>query len=102
MTGRIRDYLDDSVAEQDAATLSRLNRARHEALAHVGRQGWYRLRWPAIAMTACALLLVAVVPLLQQGNSAQTVTEAQAVEFLISMPDQDVVDELDFYLALGE
>lgn len=102
MTDRIRDYLNDSVAAQDAATLSRLNRARHEALARAGRQGWYRLRWPAITMTACALLLVAVVPLLQQGSAPQALTEAQAVEFLISMPDQDAADELNFYLALGE
>ena len=55
--GRARALLDESVLGIDAATLSRLNRARQAALAQRGSRA-ARLWWlPAGLATSCALLV---------------------------------------------
>jgi len=102
MNDRIREYLDDGVASQDAATLSRLNRARHEALARAGRKVWWQhLRWPVAAVMASVLAVTVLLPWLQQP--ALTASESgQVVELLLQSPDAEVVDDMAFYLSLAE
>ena len=58
--GRTRELLDESAAGLDAATLSRLNRARQAALAQRRRPhlpGWL----PAVGLACSGALLLAVV-----------------------------------------
>src|SRR5690606_10785192 len=102
MNDRIRECLDDGVASQDAATLSRLNRIRHEALARAGRKvGRQHMRWPAAAMMASVLAVTVLLPWLQQP--ALTASESgQVVELLLQSPDAEVVDDMAFYLSLAE
>ncbi|TNF32486.1 MAG: hypothetical protein EP312_11435 [Gammaproteobacteria bacterium] len=102
MSDKIREYLDEGVASQDAATLSRLNRSRHEALARAGRKVWWQhLRWPVAAAMAGVLTVTVALPWLQQP--AMTASESgQVVELLLQSPDAEMVDEMAFYLSLAE
>jgi hypothetical protein len=99
---RIRSELDASARDLDAATLSRLNRARQRALSEAPRPRW---RWPlAMAGAAsCALALAlalrttapAEVPMIEQG-----VQGAEDFELLTDGDDIALYSDLEFYAWL--
>lgn len=97
---RMRDGAD----RLDAATQSRLNRARQSALNEIDRRTG-RLRWaPVGAMTAAAVLLAVfwlqpapetpVVPLMTD--------EAADFELLLDEGELEMYDELEFFVWLPE
>lgn len=88
-----RQALDDSAAGLDAASLSRLRRARAEAVAvATHRPPRYRL---ALTAGLCALLVLAVLPFHALQSPAPM--PLQALEWLDEAPDADIADGLDFY-----
>jgi len=101
---RAGDRLRDSADRLDAATRSRLNRARQSALAEIDRPSG-RLRWaPAGMMTAAAVLLAvlwwrpapdtAIVPLMTDDMAD--------FELLLDDGELEMYDELEFFVWLPE
>lgn len=91
---------DESVEQLDAATLSRLNKGRHDALAELQRANSARhwLRWmPATGIVAAALVTV----MLMRGpestvgpDVAVTVTD---FEILLDEESLEMLEELEFF-----
>ncbi len=112
-TKRAKSLLDESAQALDAATLSRLNRARQAALAQRAprrRAAWLFL--PAGLAGACALLLAVGV---WQGRRAATAIHAQVpvaagangnavnagdLDMIASGDDMEMMQDLDFYAWL--
>ncbi len=97
---KAKDVFDQSVRALDAATQSRLNRGRHEALLHTGRgisHGQW-LRWaPATGIVAAAV--VAVVVLTGRPPVDDLTPPAIAGDFEILLDDTsfEMLEELEFY-----
>lgn len=96
-TDRAKQLLDDSARGLDAATLSRLNRARQSALATRARrpaQFWFL---PAGLASACALLLALAVwqPHHAGGDMSNPSSVAVAVD-----ADDGTADTPEFYQDL--
>ena len=89
---------DESVDKLDAATLSRLNRGRHEALAELQRPGYRWSQWmPATGVAAA--VLVAVI-LLQSPSGVDDFPDAANVtdmEILLGEDSIEMLEELEFY-----
>ena len=106
-TGQARQVLDESAQNLDAATLSRLNRARQRALGQAGArklQPWFL---PAGLASACAVLIaVAVVwhtpahlasPAMADANVG---TFASDLDMMSSDDGIEFYEDLDFYAWL--
>ena len=100
LTAQAKALFDDSVERLDAATLSRLNRGRQQALKEIREPGsggeW--ARWvPAGGLAAAAVVAVVV----WQGAPVEHVApEAGAVtdfEILLSEDSLDMLEDLEFY-----
>lgn len=89
-----RNSLDDSVASLDAATLSRLNQARQQALEESRRPLLQRI-WLPVSAAAFAALAVAVLLPFQQAPAPDP-----AAEFLGATEDAALVEDLDLVLWL--
>ena len=95
-----KELFDDSVEQLDAATLSRLNRGRQEALAELERSSpvgqW--ARWvPATGVAAAALVAVVVwqgIPVEDPLPSTGPVTD---FEILIGEDSLEMLEDLEFY-----
>ena len=98
---RAKQAFDKSVDELDAATLSRLNRGRHAALAEAGRpqQAW--LRWmPATGVAAAALLAIFM---LQGPADIEAITApASDLEILLGEESIEMLEDLEFYSWLDD
>ena len=93
-----RASLDDSVAHLDAATLSRLNRARQQAIAE-GRKPFLQRNWLPVAAGACAVVALAIaLPLMQPRDTAPTPGIDEA--YTTAAEDADLVEDLDLVLWL--
>ena len=94
----VKAAFDRSVEELDAATLSRLNRGRQEALAKLERPQHQWSRWmPATGMAAA--VLVAIV-MLQSPNGIDDGFETSNVadiEILLGEDSIEMLEELEFY-----
>ncbi len=98
--GQAKELFDISVARLDAATLSRLNKARHQALAELQqtrRIGQWARWMPVTGVAAAALVTVIVL----QGPGvegpeppATTVTD---FEILLGEDSLEMLEELEFY-----
>jgi len=104
---RSKQLFDQRTAALDAATHSRLTRARYRALeelAPAARRGW---RWSLVpAGAAAATALVAWLVVSQTPPTADTglqVAQLTDLEILLSEEDIEMLDEeLDFYGWLEE
>ncbi len=95
-----KSHFDDSVERLDAATLSRLNKGRQEALAHqeqvlpVGR--W--LRWMPVTGVAAAALVTVIV---MRGPAGVDVipgpVTASDLEILLEEDGLELFEDLEFY-----
>jgi hypothetical protein len=91
---------DDSVEQLDAATLSRLNQGRQQALQEIRDTGsgseW--ARWvPAGGVAAAAVVAVVVwqgVPVERSAPAAGTATD---FEIMLSEDSLDMLEDLEFY-----
>ena len=95
---------DDSVERLDAATLSRLNQGRQQALAELDRTRSYGQwsRWvPATGVAAAAVVAVVV----WQGNPTETPAPAPTAmtdfEILLSEDSLEMIEDLEFYSWIG-
>jgi hypothetical protein len=107
LENRAREVFDDSVADLDGATRSRLTQARHRALRALERPGvmpqWYVAR-PQIVAGAVAVVAVGVVWLLAPDGASvvpvEGVAEVSDFELLLGEDDLDLIEELEFYAWL--
>jgi hypothetical protein len=103
---RATALLDASAENLDAATLSRLNRARQAALA-TRRKGPSRWAWGAALAGAAAAVFALAIGLHQRGVAPPAVPAASLdagdVDVLTSDDDAlDLAENLDFYAWLGK
>jgi len=100
---RAKALLDDSADNLDAATLSRLNRARQAALA-TRRKGPGRWAWSAALAGAAAAVFAIAIGLHQRGvappGAPVSSLEAADIDVLTSDDDADLAENLDFYAWL--
>jgi hypothetical protein len=103
---RTKRVFDDSVAALDAATRSRLTRARHRALeerSSVRSRGWRLAVMPAGAAAAAALVAWLVVWQSPPASDAVQDTPLTDLEILLGEEDLEMLDEeLEFYGWLEE
>jgi hypothetical protein len=87
---------DKSVDGLDAATLSRLNRGRQEALAAAAGSGREWLRWmPATGVAAAVLLLMFT--LRGPGEVDVIAAPAADLDILLSEESIEMLEDLEFY-----
>jgi hypothetical protein len=103
---RAREHFDASVEGIDAATRSRLNRARQAAVAEVerSRHGPWRTWLPTAAAASVALLAVVLwrMPGQQPGASlVESAPTAEVVEML-AIGDDVVSEDPEFYTWLAD
>lgn len=93
---RAKDAFDRSVDGLDAARLSRLNRARHAALAELdsSRRQW--VNWIPAAGVAAAVLL-AVFVLRTPAEFDGVVPPTSDLEILLSEENIEMLEDLEFY-----
>lgn len=94
----LKDSFDESVDALDAATLSKLNRSRHAALAELQRPRRQWSRWMP-ATGAVAAILVAVL-VLQNPTTIEDVAAVSTVtdmEILLGEDSIEMLEELEFY-----
>ncbi|HEX5123877.1 MAG TPA: DUF3619 family protein [Rhodanobacteraceae bacterium] len=98
---RARALLDDSAENLDAATLSRLNRARQAALA-TRRKGPSRWAWSAALAGAAAAVFAVAIGLHQRGAAPVPSASLQPadIDVMTSDDDLDLAENLDFYAWL--
>ncbi len=100
---KAKQLFDESVDGIDAATLSRLNRGRHEALAQLDRSRapGHWLRWaPAAGVAAAAVVAVMVM----QGPAPVGIdappTTATDFEILLDEGDIEMFEDLEFFALM--
>ena len=101
---RAKALLDDSADNLDAATLSRLNRARQAALA-TRRKGPSRWAWSAALAGAMAAVFAVAIGLHQRAvvpASPAASLQPGDIDVMTSDDDLDLAENLDFYAWLGK
>lgn len=97
-TGQARQVLDESAQNLDAATLSRLNRARQAVLEQARPRALRPWFLPAGLASACAVLIaVAVAWNTPTRTAAPTLTDANAGTFASDLDMMSSDDGLEFY-----
>jgi len=101
-----REHFDASVEGIDAATRSRLNRARQAAVAEVerSRHGPWRTWLPAAAAASVALLAVVLWRMPGQQPGASLVEGAPTAEVveMLAIGDDVVSEDPEFYTWLAD
>ena len=97
---KAKDVFDQSVQALDAETRSRLNRGRHEALAHIGSRTGHGqwLRWaPATGVAAAAVVAVVVLTGRPPVDELTPIASASDFEILLDEESFEMLEELEFY-----
>ena len=96
LTDQARKVFDQSVERLDAATLSRLNRSRHRALAEAAspRRNW--VRWMP-ATGAAAAVLLAVFALRGPVDVDVITAPVSDLEILLGEDSIEMLEDLEFY-----
>lgn len=98
--GQAKELFDISVERLDAATLSRLNKARHQALAELQQTKRVRqwARWmPATGVAAAALVTVIVLQTPGVEGPVPPATTVTDFEILLGEDSLEMLEELEFY-----
>ena len=100
LTAQARELFDDSVERLDAATLSRLNQGRQQALQEIRETGtagqW--ARWvPAGGLATAAVVAVVVWQGMPVEHSAPAAGTATDFEIMLSEDSLDMLEDLEFY-----
>ena len=95
-----KELFDDSVEQLDAATLSRLNRGRQEALAEIERTrpvgNW--ARWmPATGVAAAAVVAVVVWQGVATEGPLPATGPVTDFEILMGEDSLEMLEDLEFY-----
>jgi hypothetical protein len=94
------ELLREGAADVDAATASRLNRARQRALAELGRPPLLSVwrRWqPAFVAGAAALALALLVVPRPTATPAASAEAAADLELMLAEDNLELIEELEFY-----
>ena len=99
---RSRELFNERVANMDAPTRSRLNQARHAALALAANNSrTFTLRWLVPVGSVAALALVGLVTLqFMRGGEfmpAQPTTAIEDMEIIASNDELDLLQNVEFY-----
>src|SRR5690349_3132282 len=100
---RIRNQLDESARDLDAPTLSRLNRARQQALSQLGQPAPRRWHWLLLASAASLALALMWSPRLQTPvPETMPVVDASVEDFQLLTSEENLAlySDLDFYAWL--
>ena len=90
-------HFDESVDNLDAATRSKLNRGRQQALAELDRGGIRWLEWaPATGVAAAAVLAVVLWTGNDSANDMEPGTVAD-IEILLTEDSLEMLEDLEFY-----
>ena len=91
----VADSLDTSIEHLDASTLSRLNQARQNALAHADRPRLLNTQW--LKAGAFALLLVTIFNgwLFLSAPDREQI-DTNDFELIVANEDYELIQELDF------
>ncbi|MDJ0699541.1 MAG: hypothetical protein QNJ07_06755 [Woeseiaceae bacterium] len=100
---KAKQLFDESVDGIDAATLSRLNRGRQEAIAELDRSRslgrW--LRWaPAAGVAAAAIMVVMIMQGPAPGSIDSPQTTAADFEILLDEGDIEMFEDLEFFALM--
>jgi len=88
---------DASVEELDAATLSRLNRSRHAALAGLQQPARRWSHWAPATGVAAALLIAVVVTQIPSIDDDAVPAAVTDMEILLGEDSIEMLEELEFY-----
>ena len=95
---KAKSAFDASVDELDAATLSRLNRSRHAALAGLQQPARQWSRWmPATGVAAAVLIAVVAVQLPNVDDDSALPAAVTDMEILLGEDSIEMLEELEFY-----
>lgn len=95
---KVKAIFDESVDGLDAATLSKLNRSRHEALAELERPERRWSRWmPATGVAAAVLVAVMMLQSPTAINEVGGPTIVTDMEILLGEDSIDMLEDLEFY-----
>jgi len=95
-----KELFDDSVERLDAATLSRLNRSRHEALAELERTkpvGQWARWMPATGVAAAAVIAVVVWQGVATEGPLPATNTVTDFEILLGEDSLEMLEDLEFY-----
>ncbi len=107
----LRAHLDESTENYDAATLSRLNQARQQALdalPSVRIRRWY---WPGLGLAAATALVLMLsvqreplspTPVAAEDSLVSTQLSEDEIALLTSDDDLDMFQDLEFYAWLEQ
>lgn len=107
----VREQLDTDAAGYDAATLSRLNRARQAALdagLRPRRRPWWHWSLVAVATSAAVVLAVALTLRTPEAGKppvapvALEQSEVDDLELLAAGEDLELIENLEFYAWLEQ
>ena len=94
----LKETFDESVDALDAATLSRLNRSRHAALAELQKPRHQWSRWmPATGAVAAILVAVVVLQSPVGVDDSADITSVTDMEILLGEDSIEMLEELEFY-----
>jgi hypothetical protein len=95
---QLKDTFDESVDALDGATLSKLNRGRHEALAQLQKPRRQWSRWmPATGAVAAILVAVVIVQSPSGINEVAEITTVTDMEILLGEDSIEMLEDLEFY-----
>lgn len=95
---KVKAVFDESVDALDAATLSKLNRSRHEALAELQRPKHQWSSWmPATGVAAAVLVAVVLLESPAVVRDLNGTTAATDMEILLGEDSIEMLEDLEFY-----
>jgi len=95
---QVKATFDESVDRLDAATLSRLNRSRHEALAELQRPARQWSRWmPATGVAAAVLVAVMMLQIPRSIDDIPAAANVTDMEILLGEDSIEMLEDLEFY-----
>lgn len=101
---RAKDCFDESVERLDAPALSRLNRARHEALTarpHTPAHAWRRYL-PVTGLIAALAMVALLVGGPESGLPPLPETVNSDVDLLLVEYNLEMIEDLEFYYWMDE
>ena len=100
---KAKDALQDSVDNLDAATLSKLNQARQQAISQLDKpKRARRFNWAPVTGLAAAMVLTSVFMFRSQEIINTVDNGVDEMEIIASNNNLELYEELDFYLWLLE
>ena len=97
-----RRSLNESVESLDAATLSRLNQARHQALEAGAKSPWQRFWLPAATAGFAMLALAIALPLLSPTDPGPSPEMPSVMDdsYMSASQEPELLEDLDLMLWL--